>query len=351
MSLVELCRRIAPLDAGAMDAARARQGLLTKPAGSLGRLEEISVQLAGITGQCPPPVPARKGVIVFAGDHGITARGVSAYPREVTPQMVLNFLHGGAAINVLARQAGARVIVVDAGVAAAIPPTAGLVQGKIALGTDDFTAGPAMTHEQAIAAVDLGIRVAQDEIARGLDLLACGDMGIGNTTPSAAITAVIARAPVRTVTGPGTGIGSAAMAQKATLIEAAIERNQPDASDGLDVLSKVGGYEIGAIAGAMIAAGAARIPVIVDGFIATAGALIACTLAPGLRPYLIAGHRSQEPGHDVALAHLGLAPLLDLYMRLGEGTGAVLAFHIVDAAARIINEMATFAEAGVATGA
>jgi len=347
MSIADWNSRIAPLDEAAMEAARARQAVLTKPAGSLGRLEALSVQLAGIAGRCPPPIPARKAVIVFAGDHGVVAQGVSAYPQAVTPQMVLNFLRGGAAINVLARQAGARMVVVDAGVAEPIPTTAGLVQGKIAPGTADFTLGPAMTRTQAVAALELGARVAREEIARGLDLLACGDMGIGNTTPSAAITAVCTGALVRTVTGPGTGIGADALRHKIAVIETAIARNQPDPTDGLDVLSKVGGFEIGAIAGAMLAAGEARVPVVVDGFIATAGALIACLLAPTLRPYLIAGHRSQEPGHDIALAHLGLAPLLDLGLRLGEGTGAVLAFYLVEAAARILNEMATFAEAGV----
>lgn len=345
--IAELIARIAPLDDEAMRAARARQDILTKPQGSLGRLEDLSVQLAGIIGHCPPPIPRRRAVLVFAGDHGVVAQGVSAFPQEVTPQMVLNFLRGGAAINVLARQAGARVVVVDAGIAADIPPTDGLIQGKIAPGTADFTLGPAMTREQATAALELGARVAQEQIERGVDLLACGDMGIGNTTPSAAITAVITGRSPREVTGYGTGIGSDALEHKIEVIETAIAHNRPDPKDALDVLSKVGGYEIGAIAGAMIAAAAARVPVVVDGFIATAGALIACTLAPNLRPYLIAGHRSQEPGHDIALAHLGLEPLLNLRMRLGEGTGAVLAFHIVEAAARIINEMATFTEAGV----
>ncbi len=347
MTVFDLASQVAPLDEAAMAAARARQDNLTKPQGSLGRLEEISIQLAGITGRCPPPIPVRKAVLVFAGDHGVAAQGVSAFPQAVTSQMVLNFMRGGAAINVLARQAGARVIVVDAGVAADIPATDNLIQAKIGWGTADFTVGPAMTREQAVAALELGVRVAQEQIQRGLDLLACGEMGIGNTTPSAAITAVITGRMPREVTGPGTGIGPAALEHKIQVIERAIAVNQPDPADGLDVLSKVGGFEIGAIAGAMIAAGAARVPIVVDGFVATAGALIACALAPGLRPYLIAGHRSQEPGHDVSLAHLGLQPLFDLRMRLGEGTGAVLAFHVIEAAARILNEMATFAEAGV----
>ncbi len=347
MTVFDLASQVAPLDEAAMAAARARQDNLTKPQGSLGRLEEISIQLAGITGRCPPPIPVRKAVLVFAGDHGVAAQGVSAFPQAVTSQMVLNFMRGGAAINVLAQQAGARVIVVDAGVAADIPATDNLIQAKIGWGTADFTVGPAMTREQAVAALELGVRVAQEQIQRGLDLLACGEMGIGNTTPSAAITAVITGRMPREVTGPGTGIGPAALEHKIQVIERAIAVNQPDPADGLDVLSKVGGFEIAAIAGAMIAAGAARVPIVVDGFVATAGALIACALAPGLRPYLIAGHRSQEPGHDVSLAHLGLQPLFDLRMRLGEGTGAVLAFHVIEAAARILNEMATFAEAGV----
>jgi len=347
MTVFDLARQVAPLDEAAMAAARARQDRLTKPQGSLGRLEEISIQLAGITGRCPPPIPTRKTVLVFAGDHGVVAQGVSAFPQAVTPQMVLNFLRGGAAINVLARQAGARVIVVDAGVAAHIPSTDNLIQGKIAWGTADFTVGPAMTREQAVAALELGAHVAQEQIQRGLDLLACGDMGIGNTTPSAASTAVITGRPPRGVTGPGTGIGPATLEHNGRVVGRVVARKRPARGGGRAGLRQGGGVEIGAIAGAMIAAGAARVPIVVDGFIATASALIACALVPGLRPYLIAGHRSQEPGHDAALAHLGLQPLLDLRMRLGEGTGAVLAFHVIEAAARILNEMATFAEAGV----
>ncbi|MHB1293952.1 MAG: nicotinate-nucleotide--dimethylbenzimidazole phosphoribosyltransferase [Anaerolineae bacterium] len=347
MTLNELTQAVSPLDEAAMSAALERQAALTKPAGSLGRLEDLSILLAGITGMCPPRVPTRKAIVVFAGDHGVVAEGVSAFPQEVTPQMVLNFCHGGAAINVLARQAGARMVVVDAGVAADIPAAEGLIQAKIARGTADFCLGPAMTREQAVAALELGARVAQEQIAQGLDLLACGDMGIGNTTPSAAIAAVFTGSPVRAVTGYGTGIGEPALAHKIEVIEKAIALNQPDPADGLDVLAKVGGFEIGGIAGAMLAAAAAHVPVVVDGFIATAAALVACALAPDLRPALIAGHRSQEPGHDLALAHLGLTPLLDMRMRLGEGTGAVLAFSLVEAAAHILCEMATFSEAGI----
>jgi nicotinate-nucleotide--dimethylbenzimidazole phosphoribosyltransferase len=343
----ELIAGIRPLDEAAMHAAQARQDVLTKPRGSLGRLETLSVQLAGIARRCPPPVPARKSVLVFAGDHGVVAQGVSAYPQEVTPQMVTNFLRGGAAINVLARGAGAEVVIVDAGVAAEMASRNGLVHGKIAAGTADMSLGPAMTLEQARAAIALGVRVAEHEIAAGLDLLACGDMGIGNTTAATAIAAVFTGKSPMELTGPGTGLPPAAVIHKAKVVERALALNRPLPSDGLDVLAKVGGFEIGAICGAMLAAAAARVPIVVDGFIATAGALIAAALAPRAVAYMIAGHRSAEPGHDAALARLGLTPLLDLGMRLGEGTGAVLAMSLVEASARVISEMASFAEAGV----
>lgn len=347
LEIGDLIGRIEPLDEASMRAARARQDALTKPRGSLGRLEALSVQLAGITRRCPPPVPSRKAVLVFAGDHGVVAQGISAYPQEVTPQMMYNFLRGGAAINVLARGAGARVVIVDAGVAAEMAPADGLVQGKIAPGTADMSQGPAMTRDQARAAIALGARVAEHEIGSGLDLLACGDMGIGNTTPATAITAVFTGRSPMELAGPGTGLPPAGVAHKAEVVAQALSLNRPVGADGLDVLARVGGFEIGAICGAMLAAAAARVPVVVDGFIATAGALVAAALAPGAVAYMIAGHRSAEPGHDAALARLGLTPLLDLGMRLGEGTGAVLAMNLVDASARIINEMATFAEAGV----
>jgi nicotinate-nucleotide--dimethylbenzimidazole phosphoribosyltransferase len=352
MTLTEVLGRIGPLDEAAMTAARARQARLTKPPGSLGRLEDLSVQLAGISRRCPPPVPVEKAVIVFAGDHGVVAEGVSAYPQAVTPQMVHNFLAGGAAINVLARQAGARVRVVDAGVAGDLrsgdlPLVDGLIDGKVARGTANMAQGPAMTREQAVQALELGVRVAEAEIAAGADLLACGDMGIGNTTPATAILATLTGRAAASVTGPGTGLDAASVAHKAQVIERALAVNRPDPADGLDVLAKVGGFEIGAIAGAMLAAAAARVPVMVDGFISTSAALIAVALSPAARGYMIAGHRSAEPGHDAALAHLGLSPLLDMRMRLGEGTGGVLAMQIVEAAAHILNEMATFDEAGV----
>jgi nicotinate-nucleotide--dimethylbenzimidazole phosphoribosyltransferase len=343
----ELIAGIQPLDEAAMRTAQARQDLLTKPRGSLGRLEALSLQLAGITRRCPPPVPVRKAVLVFAGDHGVVAQGVSAYPQEVTPQMVANFLHGGAAINVLSRGAGARVVIVDAGVAADLPPADGLVSGRIAPGTADMSRGPAMTREQAAAAITLGADVAQREITAGVDLLACGEMGIGNTTAATAITAAFTGISPLELTGAGTGLSPAGVAHKAEVVARALAVNRPDKADGLDVLAKVGGFEIGSICGAMLAAAAAGVPMVVDGFIATAGAQVAAALAPNAVLYMIPGHRSAEPGHDAALARLGLTPLLDLGMRLGEGTGAVLAMNLVEASARIINEMATFADAGV----
>jgi nicotinate-nucleotide--dimethylbenzimidazole phosphoribosyltransferase len=326
--------------------ARARQDTLTKPPESLGRLEELSIQLAAITGQTRPSV-ARKAVIVMAGDHGVTAEGVSAYPAEVTPQMVLNFLRGGAAINVLARQAGARVVVVDIGVAADFDPSTPIRHRKIARGTQNMARGPAMTRAQAEAAIAEGMDVANAEIAAGLDLVATGDMGIGNTTPSAAIVAAFTGLPVAQVTGRGTGVDDAGLARKISVIERALAVNRPDARDALDVLSKVGGLEIGGLVGVILGAAARRIPVVIDGFISGAAALAAAELAPGVKPYLIASHQSVEIGHRVVLERLGLRPLLDLNLRLGEGTGAALAFHLVEAAARILNEMATFAEAGV----
>jgi nicotinate-nucleotide--dimethylbenzimidazole phosphoribosyltransferase len=338
---------IQPLDQAAIAAAIARQNQLTKPQGSLGRLEEISVQLAGISGQCPPPVPARKAVLVFAGDHGVVKQGVSAFPQEVTPQMVLNFLRGGAAVNVLARHAGARIRVIDAGVAFPLPAAPGLVAGRIANGTADMSEGPAMTRRQAQAAIELGARVVREEIAAGLDLLACGEMGIGNTTPATAIISVLTGCPPKEVAGPGTGINAEGISHKARIVEKSIAINQPDRTDGLDVLAKVGGFEIGAIVGAMLAAAEARIPIVVDGFIVTAAAMIAATIEPQAAAYMIAGHRSAEPGHDIALNALGIKPLLDIRLRLGEGTGAVLAMHQVEAAALILREMATFADAGV----
>ncbi|HLF01941.1 MAG TPA: nicotinate-nucleotide--dimethylbenzimidazole phosphoribosyltransferase [Anaerolineales bacterium] len=337
---------IPAVDLAARAAALDRQNSLTKPPGSLGRLEELSIQLAAATGSARPSV-ARKAVIVMAADHGVAAEGVSAYPAEVTPQMVLNFVRGGAAINVLARQASTRVIVVDIGVASNLEPQRGLRLRKIARGTQNIVRGPAMTLSQAETAIAEGIDVVQAEIANGLDLVATGDMGIGNTTASAAIVAALTGQPVAQVTGRGTGVDDAGLARKIAVVERALAVNKPNPKDALDVLIKVGGFEIGGLAGVIIGAAAKRVPVVIDGFISGAAALIAVGLCPDVRPYLIAAHKSVEVGHRAALDHLDLKPLLDLNLRLGEGTGAVLAFHLVEAAARILDEMATFAEAGV----
>ena len=344
--LDETIQRIGPLDEAAMEKARARQDSLTKPRGSLGRLEELATQLAGIQGR-PIPRVERKAVITMAADHGVAREGVSAYPVEVTGQMVANFLAGGAAINVLARQAGARVVVVDMGVAVDLPAHSGLIDRKIGRGTRSLTRGPAMDRDEAIRAVEVGIEIVEAEIERGLDVVATGDMGIGNTTPSSALVAVLVGADVRAATGRGTGVDDAGLERKIEAIRRGIAVNRPDPADPLDVLNKLGGFEIAGLVGVILGAAASRTAVVVDGFISGAAALVAAGLAPAVRPYLIAGHRSVEAGHSLALQHLGLRPLLDLEMRLGEGTGAVLAMGILEAAALILAEMATFADASV----
>lgn len=329
-----------------MAAARARQAQLTKPAGSLGRLEELAIHVAGITGQ-PAPTVERKAVVVMAGDHGVTAEGLSAFPAAVTPQMVLNFLHGGAAINALARHVGARVVVVDVGVASPLAHPA-LIARNIARGTANMAHGPAMTRAQALAAIEVGLDVLAEQVALGLDLVATGDMGIGNTTASSAITAALTGAPVASVTGRGTGIDDHQLTRKVATIERALATNRPDPADPLDVLAKVGGLEIAGLVGVIIGAAGRRLPVMVDGFIAGTAALVAVRLSAATQPYLIAGHVSVERGHRLVLEQLDLKPLLDLDLRLGEGTGAALAMDLVDAALRVHREMATFAEAGVA---
>ncbi len=337
---------IGPLDAAAVAAAEARQGVLTKPPGSLGRLESLSIQLAGILEQ-PIPQISGKAVIVVAGDHGVAAEGVSAYPAEVTPQMVFNFLAGGAAINALARHAGADITVIDAGVAVDLEAQPGLTIAKVGYGAGNIAVGPAMSREDAIRCLEIGINAANESADAGANLIAGGDMGIGNTTPSAAITAAITGAAVAMVTGRGTGVDDAGLEGKIATIRRALEVNQPDGNDGLDVLAKVGGYEIGVLAGVMLGAAARQCAVIVDGFISGAAALIAWRLCPAVAERMIAAHRSVEPGHNVGLQAMGLSPLLDMEMRLGEGTGAALAMHVVEAAAKCLAEMATFAEAGV----
>ena len=336
---------IPPLDQDAMEQARTRQQQLTKPAGSMGRLEEIAIQMAGITHQALPTIQ-HKAVIIMAADHGVTLEGVSAYPSAVTPQMVLNFLHGGAAINALALAAGAEVVVVDIGVAEEMQHP-NLLSYKIAPGTANMAQGPAMTREQAQAAINVGMDVATSLMQQGVDMLATGDMGIGNTTASSAITAVLTHAPVQLVTGRGTGLDDAQLAHKIAIIERAIAHNQPDATDPLDVLAKVGGLEIAGLVGVILAAAARSVPVVIDGFISGAAALVATRLVPAVHDYLFAGHVSVERGHHIILEQLKLSPILDLNLRLGEGTGAVLATTIIDAALRLHRDMATFAEAGV----
>ncbi len=344
MSLLEeTAARVAPLNAQAMDGARARQDRLTKPQGALGRLEDLSIHLAGITGNIARSFEER-AVLVMAADHGVAARGVSAYPQEVTAQMVANFLRGGAAINVLARQMGARVVVVDIGVAADLGPQKGLVTRKVRAGTRDFVQEPALTPEEIRQAMETGIALA-NEVAP--DLLALGEMGIGNTTAASAVVAAITGKPADLVTGRGTGIDDGTWRHKIALVDRALAFHRPDPKSAFSVLGAVGGLEIAGLAGAAIAAAARRVPVVLDGFISTAAAMAAVTLCPPLRDYLIAGHRSVEPGHAVALKWLGLRPLLELDLRLGEGTGAILAFPIIEAAVRTLREMTTFDEAGV----
>jgi len=329
-----------------MRAARERQDNLTKPNGSLGKLETLSIRIAGIRREITPRLKD-KAIITMAADHGVAAEAVSLYPQAVTRQMVLNFLDGGAAINVLARHLGGRVIVVDMGVIGGFPELPGLVSRAIAGGTRDFTRGAAMTREQAISALETGIEVANREITRGLDIVGTGDMGIGNTTAASAICAVVTGEPVAGVTGRGTGVSDRQLEHKIRTIEKALELNQPDPKDPIDILAKVGGFEIGGLAGVMLAGAARRIPVVIDGFISGAAALIATGLAPLARDYIIPSHLSVETGHQVILNHLNLEPYLELEMRLGEGTGSALGIFLAEAATKLLGEMTTFAEASV----
>lgn len=338
---------IQPLDGAAAAAARERQEALTKPSGSLGRLEDVSVQLAGIAGQCPPPLPEPAVVAVFAADHGVHAQGVSPWPQEVTAQMVANFLASGAAVNAIAEQAGASVCVVDIGVAADLPVAPGLLARKVRPGTADMTAGPAMTEEEARRAAETGISVARELVEAGHRCLITGDMGIANTTASAALIAVFTGATPALVTGRGTGIDDPTWARKVDVVRRALELHRCDPAAPLGVLAAVGGLEHAALAGFILGGAALRVPVLLDGVIACAAALAARAFAPQVADYLIAGHLSTEPGALRALDALALRPLLDLGMRLGEGSGAVLALPVVAAAARVLRDMATFDSAGV----
>lgn len=342
-------KSIGTLDEKAMAAAKARQDTLTKPPGSLGRLEEISIRVAGVQGKARPQIE-RKAIITMAADHGVVAEKIGNWPQAVTAQMVANFLRGGAGINVLARQAGARVVFVDMGVASDLKPHPQLIVRKIGYGTKNMCLGPAMTPEQAVRCVETGIEIVDSEVDKGLDIVGTGDMGIGNTTASSAVLAAMTGQAPEKVTGRGTGLSDAQLAHKVDVVRRALAVNRPDPSDPLDVLAKVGGFEIGGLAGVMLGAAAKHVPVVIDGFISGAAAVIAAALSPAIKEYLIAAHASAEAGHPLMLKHLGLKPLLDLEMRLGEGTGAALGIIIVEAAVRTLNEMATFGEAGVSEG-
>jgi nicotinate-nucleotide--dimethylbenzimidazole phosphoribosyltransferase len=371
----ELLRRtvaaIVPASAAAMAAARQRQERLTKPSGSLGTLEDVSVRLSGLARSCPPPLPAPAAVAVFAGDHGVHAQGVSPWPQEVTGQMVANFLGGGAAVNVLAAQAGAAVMVIDVGVATVVPgagappasrtvsgdgeaaagdgnrPVRAFLDRRIRSGTADLATGSAMAVEEAVAALEVGIAVAEQLVGDGHRCLLTGDMGIANTTVSAALIAAFSRAGPEQVTGRGTGIDEATWRRKVDVVRRALHLHRPDPADPVGVLAAVGGLEHAAIAGLVLGAAARQVPVVLDGVIAGSAALAAAALAPSCVDACVAGHRSVEPGHVVALDRLGLVPLVDLQLRLGEGTGALLALPLVQAAVRVLREMATFDSAGV----
>ena len=339
--------RIEPVDLPARAAAAERLDRMTKPAGSLGRVEDLAVTLAGIAAVCPPPLPVPATVAVFAGDHGVHAQGVTPWPQEVTAQMVANFLAGGAVVNAFARSLGAEVVVVDVGVAAPLDGADGLIDRRVMDGTGDMTAGPAMTRAQAEAAVAAGIATAEELVAAGSRCLVPGDMGIANTTAAAALITVFTGATPEQATGRGTGVDDATLARKVEVVTAALASNTPDPTDPLGVLAAVGGLEHAAIAGFVLGAAAHRVPVVLDGVSVGAAALVAAALAPDVVGYCVAGHRSVEPGHSLALAHLGLTPLLDLGMRLGEGTGGLLAVPLVQAAARALQDVATFDAAGV----
>ena len=345
--LTETIAAIRPASSEAMAAAEERQSLLTKPRGSLGPLESLGTRLCGMYGECPPPLPEPAAIAVFAGDHGVYAQGVSPFPQEVTAQMVANFLAGGAVINAFARQVGAKVVVVDVGVSGDVPAAPGLLARKVAPGTADMTFGPAMTPAQVRGAINVGVEVARDLVAEGNRLLVVGDMGIANTTASAALISVFTGLDVAEVTGRGTGIDDAMLKQKVSVIQTAIRVNKPDAADPLAALGAVGGLEHAGMVGYLLAAAALRTPVILDGVIACSAALVARAMAPRAADYWVAGHRSAEPGASAALAHLSLQPLVDLELRLGEGSGAALAVPLVQAAARVLRDVATFDSAGV----
>jgi len=343
----EVIQNIHPLNEEVLIKAQEKLNNLTKPKGSLGKLEELAKRVAGITGNLKPSLK-KKVIFVFAADHGVAKEGVSAYPQEVTYQMVYNFLKGGAGINVLSRHIGAKVIVVDVGVAKDINPHPNLRIKKIGYGTANMTGGPAMSKKEAIQSIRTGIEVFEDEFNQnGIDIVGLGDMGIANTTASSAVLATFRKEKIENITGRGTGLNNKGWMRKVEVIKKALQVNLPDSEDPLDVLAKVGGYEIGAIAGCLLSAASFKVPVVIDGFISTAGALIALKLAPLSKDYVFASHLSKENGHRIALDYLGLSPLLDLDLRLGEGTGAALGISLIEAGVKILTQMATFSEAGV----
>jgi len=343
----ETIQKITPLNFKLIEKAQKRLDNLTKPQGSLGRLEDFAGQIVGISGNLNPEIK-RKVIFVMAGDHGVAQEKVSAFPQEVTFQMVYNFIRGGAGINVLARHIGADVLVVDMGVAKDFASEKGLIIKKIAYGTKNIAQGPAMSRDEAERAIIAGIEVFEDELSRkGIDIVGLGEMGIANTTPSSAIVACLTKSKVEEVTGQGTGINEDQLKNKIRVIKQAIEINHPNLEDGLDVLSKIGGFEIGGLVGCILAAAAHRVPIVIDGFISCASALIVIKLAPLVKDYILASHNSVEKGHKIALKYIGKVPMFDLSMRLGEGTGAALGISFIEAGVKILTQMATFADAGV----
>ena len=329
------------------ESTRKRLDNLTKPPGSLGRLEELAGRVVQITGK-ENPSTENKVIFTLAADHGVTDEGVSAFPKEVTAQMVYNFLRGGAGINVLAKHTGARVVVADLGIASDLAPQPGLIIKKVNYGTKNMAKGPAMTGKEAVRAIESGIEIFLEEFEKGVDIAGTGEMGIGNTSPASAITSVITGKPVDKVTGRGTGIDDSTLLRKAAVIKKAIDANRPDPSNAVDVLAKVGGFEIGGLAGIILGAASKRVPVVIDGFISGAAALIAYRIEPKVKDYMIAGHSSVEQGHKAILDYIGLEPVLDLKLRLGEGTGAALGISMVGAGVKILTQMATFESAHVA---
>ncbi len=340
--------RIADIDKDIMRKTQERLDLLTKPQGSLGRLEELAKTVTGITANENPSLK-NKVIFTLAADHGVAEEGVSAFPQEVTLQMVYNFLNGGAGINVLAKHIGAKVVVVDMGVAEEIKidESDNFKNKKVALGTKNMTKGPAMSRDEAIKSIECGIELVEEELKVGLDIVGIGEMGIGNTTAASAISCTITKKNIVSLTGRGTGINDAALRTKQEVIQKALLINKPNNRDGLDILSKVGGFEIGGLCGIILGASANKIPVVIDGFISTSAALIASIMEPKTLSYMIAAHSSVEPGHQIILNHLGLKPLLDLDLRLGEGTGAALGIGLIESGIKILKEMATFKESGV----